>query len=312
MAHYTKLTTEEFKVVLADYDITKVISWKILSGGSENTNFLVESEKGKLVLTFCEQKTMQEANQLADLLEHLNHNGFSTSKVLSNNKNQLVNIWKGKPFMVKAFLGGEVIEDIPNDLLVKIGNDLGALHQIESPAYLPQKCAYGEEYFKEMHHFEPDGKFTQWLNDIHLYLQEFLGEDLPKALIHSDIFYNNIIIDQEKNTATIMDFEEACYYYRLFDIGMIIVGVCSKGTSIDLEKTKHLLRGYRQIISLRETEEKALKAFAVYAAAATAFWRYKNFRFTKPDPNYYDKYVTMKELADHIKAFPDDCFASSK
>ena len=28
--------------------------------------------------------------------------------------------------------------------------------------------------------------------------------------------------------ATIMDFEEASYYYRVFDIGMMFIGICCK------------------------------------------------------------------------------------
>ena len=76
--------------------------------------------------------------------------------------------------------------------------------------------------------YAPESTFYKWLKEIQKYIESYISTDLPKALIHSDIFYNNIIVNKDSEKATIMDFEEACYYYRVFDIGMMIVGTCCR------------------------------------------------------------------------------------
>ena len=58
------------------------------------------------------------------------------------------------------------------------------------------------------------------------------------------------------NSVAIMDFEEARHYYRIFDLGMTIVGTCSKNNTINFEKANSLLEGYSQKIELLEKEKK--------------------------------------------------------
>ena len=94
-----------------------------------------------------------------------------------------------------------------------------------------------------------------------------------------------------------MDFEEATYYYRIYDIGMAIVGLCSENEKINLKKVAALLKGYVQEIDLTEKEQNALQPFTVYAAAAMSFWRHQNFNYTKPTPGMEDHYLELKNIA---------------
>ncbi len=74
MAEYTKLDSQQTKSILAQYPLGTLLSTKILNGGSENTNYRLHTSKGDFVLTLCEQKTLLEAQQLTDLLAHLDQN----------------------------------------------------------------------------------------------------------------------------------------------------------------------------------------------------------------------------------------------
>ena len=105
-----------------------------------------------------------------------------------------------------------------------------------------------------------------------------------------------------------MDFEEACYFFRVFDIGMTIVGTCCESGQLDLNKTANLLSGYEQMIPLLPIEKKALQAHTVYAATATAFWRHKNFNYVHVIPEKKEHYREMYSLANHIKAIPPNRF----
>lgn len=308
MAQYTVLNKEDINSIMVQYDVENVTSYKVLSGGSENTNYLVVTKTGKYVLTICEQRSAQKTSELVYLLEHLASHDFATSKIIRTANNEPITYWNNKAALLKAYIPGQIIEDLSSKILEFLGQELGKLHKIEVPDYLPNKVSYGKESFKEIELYANNSSFHNWLNEIYKYIMEHISPSLPKALIHSDIFYNNVIVNDDETSASIMDFEEASYYYRVFDIGMTIIGLCSEMEMVNLEKVSFLLKGYKREIKLQGSELNSLKAFTVYAAAATAFWRHKQFHYTQPDPAMLNHYLTMRNLADHVKGLPDDCF----
>ena len=308
MAVYTILDKQKVSSVLADYSTDKVKSVDILSGGSENSNYLVITDSNKYVLTICEQKTQQEAQNLADLLEHLAANGFATSKLIRTKGNNCVAIYQDNPVLLKKYIAGRIMEDLPSHLIQNLGQQLGKLHQISAPTFLPQDINYGIQHFADVSYYAPDSTFYKWLTNIGNIIMTEMPDDLPRALIHADVFYNNVIVSTDGTKTIIMDFEEACNYIRVFDLGMMIIGLCSEGTVLDLKKVKYVLTGYMQEITLLPKELQNLKLFAAYAAAATAFWRHKHFNFVEPEANMKDHYLIMKQLADHIMQLGESSF----
>ena len=308
MSQYSVLNNAEIFEIIKKYGVETMDSFSLLSGGSENTNYLIYSKDQKFVLTICEQKSNEDAMNLANLLDYLAKHDFNTSEIIPNSSGDLVTNWMGKPMMLKVFLDGDIIEDLPNHILENIGIKMGELHRIVAPAYLPKVLSYGQEYFHEAGQYAPNSSFTKWLELIHEYIKPYFKENLPKALIHSDIFYSNVIVHQDSQSACIMDFEEAANYYRIFDIGMTIVGLCCDMGKVNLEKLGCLLKGYQQVIELRDNEKKSLQAFTVYAAAAMTFWRHRNYHHTNPDPEMFDHYLGLKVIADSAKSLPEEAF----
>lgn len=308
MSQYSVLNREEILEICNRYGIKTVNLFSVLSGGSENTNYLIATEKGKFVLTICEQKTSQSAQELAYLLEHLSKNGFETSKLVRTSNNALISDWKEKPIMLKFFLEGRVIEDLPNHTIEIIGVEIGKLHQIEAPANLAKVLNYGIEFFHEVGQYAKDSPFESWIKEIEGYIKPFLSINLPKSLIHSDIFFSNIVVSEDESKACIMDFEEATHYYRIFDIAMTLVGLCCDGETLNLSKANALLKGYQQEIELLEVEKQSLQRFTVYAAASMTFWRHRNFNHINPDPEMYKHYIGLKLIADSVKNIPSTEF----
>ncbi|GAB5550669.1 MAG: homoserine kinase [Saprospiraceae bacterium] len=308
MSQYTRLNHSEIADILAAYGLSNLSTFKILSGGSENTNYYVETATGKYVLSICEQKSVQQATDLAQLLEYLAEAGFQTSKVIRSLQGEAILVRFEKPIILKEYLEGEIQQDLSPTLLKIIGKDLARLHQIEAPVYLPKGLGYGIEKFHQVDRYAPKTEFADWLKKISTYIQPYLEQELPKTIIHSDLFWSNIIIEPEGPSISIMDFEEAAYYYRVFDLGMTIIGICAEGQTINLEKARHFLSGYQTELSLSANEKRALKAFTVYAGAAMTFWRHQNFNETKPDPAMFDHYLGLKVLVDFMMVQDEDCF----
>jgi homoserine kinase type II len=309
MALYTQLNNDEVQGIANDYSLGQVSSYIPLSGGSENSNYLVKSENGNFVITICEQKSVEEATQLANLLTHFNNNNYRTSKALLNSERKAISLYENKPIMVKDFLDGTVTEDIPSELMYQVGVELGKLHKVNVPDFIPNKTNYDKDQFNEVNDYAPKSPFKLWLNDTKEYVENHINVNAPKALIHSDIFPSNVIISKDKASVTIMDFEEAAYYYRMFDVGMTIIGSCRQNHEINLEKMSALLRGYKTEIELTDVEKQTLQAFTIYAGASMTFWRHKNFHYTNPDPDFFDHYKELQNVTDFVKGLQQNSFA---
>ena len=310
MAHYSILNKADILEILKPYSIYSIKKFKILDGGSENTNYKIDSEVGKIVLTISEQKTIQEAQDLAELLDHLKKNNFDTSELVHTSQNKSLSIYKNKPVMVKRYLEGKIMSDIPLHLLQQIGADTARLHKISVPDYVRDIMWCGKERFNEVKQYALNSPFDLWLKDTHSYIDKNTAPDLPKAFIHSDIFGSNIIINNDETKATIMDFEEATHYYRVFDIAVLFISLCVQLEDIDFIRASSILKGYTSVTRLTDEEKQALQPLTVYAAAGVAFWRHKNFNFTKPDKDLKDTYLKMKDLADRVRALSSNFFSS--
>jgi homoserine kinase type II len=308
MAQYTSLTTHEIEAIFANLSINYISSFKVLSGGSENTNYLINAKNDKYVLTICEQKSDKKARELAHLLEHLEKHDFETSKIIRNTNNEPVTFWKGRPIIIKKFIEGKILKDLPYHLIELIGRELGKLHKIEAPEYLPKQVGYGKEQFVKVEKYAANSLFDIWLKEKLEYVSPYFSSNLPKAFIHSDIFCDNVIINEDESSVMIIDFEDSAYYYRVFDIGMMIIGICSEGKTINFGKVRYILKGYHQEIQLLDIELNALQAFTVYAGAAMTFWRHINYNYTKPDSKLSDHYLGLKVLTDYVEEQPADCF----
>jgi len=308
MGQSTSLNEIEIREILAKFDIHNISSFELLSGGSENTNYFVKSKNGKYVLCIFEQKTVKNAKDLAHLLKHLEINNFNTSKLIYTSDSESVIIWKDKPIIIKTFIEGGIRKDLPPHLLKLIGKELAKLHQINTPEYLSNQLNYGKEQFANVKKYSANSEFDIWLKNILEYILPYLKLNLPKSIIHSDVFWDNVIIGGDDNSATIIDFEESVNYYRLFDIGMTIIGICGEEKIINLEKIKYLLDGYQSEVQLLEDEINSLKAFTIYAGASMAFWRHQNFNYVNPNSKMSNHYMKLKVLVDDIVKQADDCF----
>jgi homoserine kinase type II len=308
MARYTSLKMNEIEPILANYTINNISSFKVLSGGSENTNYLLNAENDKYVLTICEQKSDTKARELAHLLEHLEKHDFETSKIIRTTNSEPVTLWKGRPVIIKKFIDGKILKDLPHHLIELIGRELGKLHKIEAPEYLSKQVGYGKEQFVNVEKYAANSLFDIWLKEKLKYVSPYFSSNLPKALIHSDVFCDNVIISEDESSVIIIDFEDSAYYYRVFDIGMMIIGICGEEKTVNFEKVRYILKGYRQEIQLVDIELNALQAFTVYAGAAMTFWRHLNFNYTKPDSKLSNHYLGLKVLTDYVEEQPADCF----
>lgn len=304
MEPYTQLDQQAIAQIAQQYAIAPITHFRPLEGGSENSNYYLATKEEAYVLTICESKTFTETEALAKLLFHLEKHQFSTTQIIRNKHGEMVSAFQEKPILLKSYLTGKVVEQFSDKLLVEIGASIARLNQIPAPDYLPTQCAFGIGSFCQLREGKIEHPFVKWLNKMEAYIRLQFHPDLPKGLIHGDIFYSNVIVSDQQ-LPVIMDFEEACHYYRIFDLGMAIVGLCNQQGKIDLRAAHQLIAGYQKRMPLLALEKEKLKAFTVYAATATAFWRFRQFNVIVPDETRRNRYQEMQNIANQIFAISD-------
>jgi homoserine kinase type II len=307
MALYARLDRAAVEGLARQYGIDDIAAFSVMDGGRENTNYCLETNSGKYILTLFDQKSLKHATDLASLLVYLTDHGIRTSPVVVPPKEPIVVLHNEKPVMLKRYVDGDVTAKLTGDLLVQLGEEMARLHEIPAPSYLPQSFPYGRSHFSEVTNSNLGHPYVDWLSEKISYLQKRIPQHLPMALIHGDVFFDNLIVQGERLMA-IIDFEEACHYYRSFDLGMVIIGACRDGQTICFEKARRFIRGYQNDMTLESIERETLKTFAVYAAVATSFWRFRHYHLRRPEPQLYDKHVEMQTLADTISEYPRSSF----
>ena len=307
MALYARLDSSAVEGLARRFGIGDITTFSVMDGGYGNTSYCVKASSGRYVLTIFDQQSLKEATDLANLLVYLSDQGIRTSRVVVPPKEPIVVLHNEKPVMLKRYIDGDDAADLTGSLLVQLSEEMARLHETPAPSYLPQSFPYGRSYFHEVTNSNLGHAYIDWLSEKSSYLQQRIPQHLPMALIHGDVFLDNMIVQGDQLMA-IIDFEQACHYYRNFDLGMVIVGTCRDRKGISFEKAGRFIRGYQKEMTLQSIERETLKTFSVYAAVATSFWHFRQHHLRRPEPHLYDKHVEMQTLADIISKYPDSRF----
>jgi len=307
VALYAQLDRSAVEGLIHRFGISNFTAFSVMDGGMENTSYCVETSSARYVLTLWDQKSLRHATNLANLLVYLTNQGIRTSRVVVPPNEPIVVLHDEKPVMLKRYVDGNVSANLTGNLLIQLGEEMARLHEIPAPSYLPQSFPYGRSHFPEVTNSKLGHAYIDWLCEKISYLRERIPQHLPMALIHGDVFFDNVIVQGDQLMA-IIDFEEACHYYRGFDLGMVIVGACRDRKGISFEKAGRFIQGYEKETNIPTKEQETLKTFAVYAAVATSFWRFRQYHLRRPEPRLYNKHVEMQTLADTISEYPDASF----
>jgi len=302
MANYTVLTSQIIKRLLQKYDIGELFEFQIMDGGQANSSYIISTDQGKYVLSVCDEKSEKEIRLLTSTLVHLNSHGFRTSRLIETREAAGFIDYEGKSVYIKEYIEGQVEKTLSPEMLFQVGRELAELHKVPVPSNLPEIYSYGIERFTEVTSRNDD--FSIWLKDKTRQLQRCLNDDLPRGFVHGDLFYDNILFNDGKLTA-VLDFEEVCNYFLLFDLGMCAAGSCSVEEKLSMDSTASLVEGYQSVRKLEKLEKELLQLHIIYGAVATSFWRFRQFNIVHPNIGKNHVHGEMVNLADNVNGISE-------
>jgi len=301
MAEYTRLTPDTLASLLSSYDLGEVTGMEPLAGGLANSSIKISTGSGIYTLTVCDEKNEQEIDCLTRVSAYLVRNGIPTPKVIPARSGRAFLMHDNRPVYVKVFLPGQVRADLSFSKLFQVGEVLADLHRLSPPPDVPQAFPYGMKAFSQIFEMRLNHPYVDWLRQKTGFLQSALDPAMEKGLIHGDLFWDNLVFDDDILVA-VLDFEEACHYYKLFDIGMCAIGCCAREARLSMARIASLVQGYQQRCPLTHTEKKQLKVFIEYAGVAASFWRFRQYHVRRPDPTRQDSHLELSCLADQVHA----------
>jgi len=149
MAIYTRIQASDLRKIVSLYKI-EILDFTPIDGGNTNSNYHIRAKKGEYMLTIMEDKSSQETQKLATLLQWLDTHNFLTSSVHVTATGEIITQYAGKPVLVKKWVFGTVYENFSTDMLRQIGSSMALLHQIPAPNYLPKLHPYGLQVFSSV------------------------------------------------------------------------------------------------------------------------------------------------------------------
>lgn len=187
---------------------------------------------------------------------------------------------------------------------------MARLHEIPIPDYLPDKHSYVKKTYPKVMKKGIDQKYNNWLGQGFRRLMQNIPSGLPIGLIHGDLFYDNILFEGEKFKA-FLDFEDICQTYKVFDLGMAVVGLCTEDTKIVLTKVRAIVNGYQEVRLLEEVEKESLQIFIEYAALLTSAWRFWKYNMDAPNAEKSNNHMQMVNIANAVRSIPKTFFMNT-
>ncbi len=276
MSVYTSLALADIEKIGMAYGL-RLTQYQAIHSGIENSNYFVHSDDGRdFVLTMFEELNAQEASFLAPLLQHLQQAGIKVAAPLVATNGQSLLMYDDKPVQLAPRIKGQHPEQVTQKQAEEMGQQLAKLHLALKAYPLKRTNAHGAAWWnKEASKARASMTAIEKLvldtvlNDFEETIDDF--EDLPKGLIHGDLFRDNTLFEGDTLNA-ILDFSESSKDFWLLDVAITANDFCSDWPSVSLNQDLYqaFLSGYNQFRPLTEDEKLVLPTFL--AMAATRFW----------------------------------------
>jgi len=229
MAVYTSINKSELEDWLKNFSIGTLKNFKGISSGVTNTNYFVETDTTKLILTIFEENKLEELPFYLDLMRFLASKNFPCPLPVINNNNDYLTLIKNKPAVLVSFLLGAEKESVTEDDCCSVGEALAKLHTSAKDFSGKKKNSRNIDWistkFNELKKRLSGSDQTIIEQEID-YQKNCFTDELPSGIIHGDLFRDNVFFHQEKLSAFI-DFYYACNDHLILDIAITINDWCS-------------------------------------------------------------------------------------
>jgi homoserine kinase type II len=273
MAVYTEVSAEDLAAFLASYDLGALLSFKGIAEGVENSNFLIETERGRFILTLYE-KRVSEADLpfFLGLMGHLADRGIHCPLPVKAHDGKALRVLCGRPAAMVTFLEGVSYRRPTPAHCAALGQVLAQLHEAGKGFAPMRENALSLAGWRDLV-AAAEGRadsvapglaaaIRRELED----LQSHWPRNLPAGIIHADLFPNNTLFVGD-TLSGVIDFYFACKDAFAYDLAICLNAWCFEADfSFNLTKGRAMIAAYRARRPLNGAEIAALPVLCRGAA----------------------------------------------
>ena len=269
MAVYTDVSEGELETFLREYPAGRLLSYKGIAEGSENSNFLLHTSEGAFILTLYEKRVdTDDLPFFLGLMHHLAGKGISCPLPVERHDGKLFGTLAGRPAALITFLEGMWMRRPTVAHCREVGRALAEMHVAGMDFPLSRPNALAIDGWRKLwagSHERADevekGLAAEVDADFALFDREW-PKNLPSGIIHADLFPDNVFFLGEKLSGVI-DFYFACNDFYAYDVATCLNAWCfEKDFSYNLTKGRALLAAYQSVRPLSDEEKQALPMLA--------------------------------------------------
>ncbi len=314
MALYTPLTPEDLALVDAAYGLGGILLAVGIPQGSINTNYRLETGKGRRFLRHTTVRSEEDLRFEARLLSLLHDGAFGAPRLDATLAGLPFLPLKGGRVSVFHFLPGDELQraDLSPEHLERLGKQVGKLHRLSAPLSGDRPNPYGPATVSGwLEGLTGNAELKETAVELQVALEESLRGPslLPEGAIHSDIFLDNVKWVGSQVSA-IFDFEMACLAPYVLDVAITLNAWCFEdGYRWPLAQS--LLRGYEEERVLNALERQGLYFAALFGAVRYTTSRIRDFHLSKlPADRLFKKdYRTYLHRTRALRALGPTAFA---
>ena len=273
MAVYTNVSDDQLIEFLKGYDLGAPTAFKGIAEGVENSNFLLETEQGRYILTLYE-KRVNEADLpfFIQLIDHLAKGGISCPTPVPNSEGAALGSCAGRPAAIFTFLEGMSVRRPTAHHCAALGEALAAFHQTGQNFTGSRQNSFTLSGMADFYH-AIEGDIATIKTDLPNVIEQELANlqsnwpvGLPTGIIHADLFPDNVFFLSNRISGLI-DFYFACRDCLILDVAICLNAWCFEpDNSFNVTKANRLLASYDKIRPITVEEMEALPLIARAAA----------------------------------------------
>ena len=304
MAVYTHLGAEDLAQLIAAYDVGELLSAKGIAEGVSNSNWLIETTRARYILTMYERRIdLADLPFFLGLLDHLSARGCPVPATIHDREGAAFRLLDGKAVALIEFLPGVSVDRPTPGQARSVGAVLAQMHLASD--------GFGRDRANELGPATSARVLAECgeaaLTGIDPALPQAIGlaaqvasqwpEGLPRAIIHSDLFPDNVLMLGER-VSGLIDFYFACTDFVAYDLAVTHAAwsFTQGGHSHRAEVGQALLEGYESVRPLTAQERAALPLLALGACLRFVSSRAQDWIETPADA-----LVTRKDPMDFMR-----------
>jgi homoserine kinase type II len=273
MAVYTDISDTELAAFVADFNVGEAVSFKGIAEGVENSNYLLETRRGRYILTIYERRVRaRDLPFFLSLMQWLANAGYPSAAPVADRAGEVLKWLRGKPAALIEFLPG-LSARRPNVAQCReAGEGLGWLHVAAQGFAGRRTNDLGQMSWAPMaarlapaaESLKPGLAATIEADATHIAAHWPAG--LPEGVVHADYFPDNVFFDGGRFAGTI-DFYFAASDALAYDVAVALNAWCFEPDgSFNVTAARAFIDGYQRRRPLSDAERSALPVLAHGAA----------------------------------------------